>query len=91
MKSTFLPPAKEFWGKVIFSEAYVSHSVQREACVAKGVHGRGAYVSGACVAGRHAWQGHACMVGEPCVAGRGGGARVQERWQLKRAVRIPLE
>ena len=61
MKSTFLPPAKEFWGKVIFPEAYVSHSVQRgcvwqgEACVAKDMHGRGAYVSGASVAGVHAW------------------------------------
>ena len=74
MKSTFLPPAKEFWGKVIFPEAYVSHSVQRdcawqgEACVAKDVHGRGACVR-ACVAGGHAWQVHACTVGEACVAG----------------------
>ena len=57
------------WGKVIFSEACVKISVYRgEARVAGGrawqgsVHGRGACMVGACMAGGHAWQG-ACVAG----------------------------
>ena len=75
------------WGKVIFSEACVKNSVHmgEGACMAGGMCGRGVDGRGACVAGRHVWQGwhawqgcvgggwHAwqgvCMAGGACVVG----------------------
>ena len=45
-KKRFLPSTSKVWGKVIFSEACVSHSVHRDVC------GRGdAWWGGSCVAG----------------------------------------
>ena len=50
-------------GKVIFSQASVSHSVHRGgACMAGGMHGGGACMAGACVVG-------GCMAGGMCGSG----------------------
>ena len=60
-----LPTANEVWVKVIFSEAYVSHTVHRGgACMAGdmygggSVHGEGACM-GVCMVGG-CGRGHAC-------------------------------
>ena len=84
-KIIYLPPANEVWGKVIFSEACVSHSVHkcwrwrgRGACMVGGrVHGGGNVWWGntwwiACMVGSMHGGGHTwwgCMVGSI----RGGG------------------
>ena len=51
---SFLPPANDAWGKVIFSEACVKNSVQGGACMVVGGGMRG---WGACVVvgGGHVW------------------------------------
>ena len=61
--------------------AWQGHAWQGDVC------GKGAHM-----AGGHAWQGHAWQ-GDVCGKGTcgGGGTCVQERWPLKRAVRILLE
>ena len=56
----FLPPANEVWGKVIFSEVCVSHSVhggEGEECVCVGCMAGGACMVGGMCGRGHAWQG----------------------------------
>ena len=78
-----VPPANEFWGKVMFLHLSVSHSVCKEACVARGgyvwegrLNGREGDMHGNVRhGGEYVWQGrgHAwwvCMAGvEACMAG----------------------
>ena len=75
--------------KVMFSHLSVSHSAHKGACMAMGVHGRVACISGQ---GRHVWWGG--MHGRGCVWQGGMHGREhawQERWSLQRTVRILLE
>ena len=66
----FLPPAKEVWGKVIFSEACVKNSVHKGSAWLGGMHGWGACMAGgrAWPGGMHGWGGGHVWLGGACVA-----------------------
>ena len=56
MNSIFLPPPKEFWGKIIFSQEYISHSLRSG--------GRGGGVGALCMMSFPVWlPGHKFLLG----------------------------
>ena len=76
MGNLYIYCPQQSWGKVIFSEACVKNSVNRGACMARGVHGKEDVWWGACVAGVGDMHGRGMCGRGVCIAGdlhgRGG-------------------
>ena len=59
MGNLYIYCPQQSWGKVIFSEACVKNSVNRGACMARGVHGKeGVWWGHVWQGWGHAWWGH---------------------------------
>ena len=52
-------------GWVCVAGWHVWQGGMRGGCMAGGVHGRGVHGKGVCMAGEHAWWGHACQERRP--------------------------